>query len=120
MVASVKDLKLALIVWPTSLQRKTAHLLRPSSIYSLASRLFYYKTLCSSVNAKFYPLGLDTHGGLGKPAREIITLLASLFARRRGTTSSTEYLRLVSTISSLTLQLTAHAVSRRSLDLATP
>ena len=80
----------------------------------------YYQSLCSSINAKFYPLGIDTHGGLGKQGREILAFLASFIARRRGTSPSSEYMRLVRIIASLTLQLTAHAVTRRSLDLTTP
>lgn len=78
-----------------------------------------YACLCNTIHSEFHPLGLDTHSGLGRPAQAVLALLAYHFARLRGKNSSAEYLRLPTTISPISLPLTAHAVCCRSLALVT-
>lgn len=74
-----------------------------------------YAGLCSAIQMTFHHLRLDTHVGLGTLAQSVVSLRTSSLARRLGTNSYSEYVRLLTTLSSFTIQLMAYAVGRRSL-----
>lgn len=65
----------------------------------------HYTDLSTTIHVYFFLVSFDTHGAMGKPAQEALAKIAS-FATRRGTDASTEYQRLVTTLSLLVLQLT--------------
>lgn len=75
--------------------------------------------LCSAIRTIFRSLVLDILSDLGNPVQAVLAFLASPFVRR-GAISSFEYLRHLTTLSSVTLLDTVHAVCRRSSAMAPP